>query len=221
MIDGASNLVFDGFDFYNVQTGFRLGANAQNITIQEHGGGQCSLVRQQSRQRHQHVRHRQTISDVEVHGFSKSAIKLQSRPHTNNVTIQRVVGDSEYQDGDLFAMGIHLDDTVHNVLITDTTTLNAVAAAGTGYWNGDGFVTERGVYNVRFENTRAAGNADGGYDLKSIGTVLVNVVAEDNGRNFRLWGQAERSTPPASIRTSAAKAATRPRSTSSTAPTSP
>ena len=191
MIDGASNLVFDGFDFYNVQTGFRLGANAQNITIQNmeadnvrwfvnnHVSGTSTSATVTGL----------TISDVEVHGFSKSAIKLQY--DTNNVTIQRVVGDSEYQDGDSFAMGIHLDDTVHNVLIKDTTMLNAVAAAGTGYWNGDGFVTERGVYNVRFENTRAAGNADGGYDLKSIGTVLVNVVAEDNGRNFRLWGQAE------------------------------
>ena len=191
MIDGASNLVFDGFDFYNVQTGFRLGANAQNITIQNmeadnvrwfvnnHVSGISTSATVSGL----------TISDVEVHGFSKSAIKLQY--DTNNVTIQRVVADSEYQDGDSFAMGIHLDDTVHNVVIKDTTMLNAVAAAGTGYWNGDGFVTERGVYNVRFENTRAAGNADGGYDLKSTQTVLVNVVSEDNGRNFRLWGEVE------------------------------
>ena len=38
MLEGASNLVFDGFDFYNVQTAFRLGANAQNITIQNMEG---------------------------------------------------------------------------------------------------------------------------------------------------------------------------------------
>ena len=73
-------------------------------------------------------------------------------------------------------MGVMLDDTVHDVLVKDSTMLNAIATATTdSYWNGDGFVTERGVYNVCFENTRAAGNADGGYDLKSKSTVLVNV----------------------------------------------
>ena len=63
------------------------------------------------------------------------------------------------------------------------------------YWNADGFATERGVYNVRFENTVASGNTDGGYDLKSTDTVLVNVIAENNGRNFRLWGEVELINP--------------------------
>ena len=192
MLDGASNLVFDGFDFYNVQTGFRLGATAQNITIQNMEGDNVRYFI------NNHISGTSTsatvtgltIKDVEVHGFSKSVVKLGY--NTNNVIIERVYGDSEYQDGDKFAMGVMLDGTVHNVLIKNSTMLNAIATAATGtYWNGDGFVTERGVYNVRFENTLAAGNADGGYDLKSKSTVLVNVVAEDNGRNFRFWGEIE------------------------------
>ena len=55
------------------------------------------------------------------------------------------------------------------------------------YWNGDGFSTERGDYNVRFENTVASGNTDAGYDLKSSNTVLVNTVADGNNRNYRFW----------------------------------
>jgi hypothetical protein len=54
--------------------------------------------------------------------------------------------------------------------------------------NGDGFATERGVYDVRLENTLATGNTDAGYDLKSSRTTLVNARAEDNKRNFRFWG---------------------------------
>ena len=34
LVDGADNLVFDGFDFSNVGTAFRLGADISNITIQ-------------------------------------------------------------------------------------------------------------------------------------------------------------------------------------------
>ena len=122
-----------------------------------------------------------------MHGFSKSVVKLQY--DTNHVLLDSVYGDSEYQDGDTYAMGVMLSGTVHDVVIKNSTMLNCIASAATGnYWNGDGFVTERGVYNVRFENTYSAGNADAGYDLKSSNTVLVDAVAEDNNRNFRLWG---------------------------------
>src|SRR3546814_4060921 len=56
--------------------------------------------------------------------------------------------------------------------------------------NGDGFASERGVYDVRFIDTVARGNTDGGYDLKSSGTVVVRALSEENGRNYRLWGEA-------------------------------
>ena len=63
------------------------------------------------------------------------------------------------------------------------------------YYNGDGFATERGVYDVTFQDDVARGNADGGYDLKSTSTVLINAVSEDNGRNFRLWGDVDLINP--------------------------
>ena len=127
-----------------------------------------------------------------MHGFSSRVVWLQY--DTNNVVIERVYGDGEYQDKDGIAEGIHLDGTVHNVLIKDSTMMNSMRSSS-GYWNGDGFATERGVYGVRFENAVARGNADGGFDLKSTDTVLVNVVSEDNGRNFRLWGEIELINP--------------------------
>jgi Ca2+-binding RTX toxin-like protein len=83
---------------------------------------------------------------------------------------------------------------VHDVLIKNSTMMNAIARNST-YWNGDGYVTERGVYNVRFENSKAIGNGDAGFDLKSSNTVLVDTYAEDNGRNYRLWATAELINP--------------------------
>lgn len=191
LLDGASNLTFQGFDFYNVQSAFTLAGNLQNITIQNMEGDNVRyFINNQaapSSATPTATVSGLTIRDVEVHGFSKSVVKLQY--NTNNVVLDNVYGDSEYQNGDTYAMGVLISGTVHDVVIKNSTMLNCIATEPTGnYWNGDGFVTERGVYNVRFENTYSAGHADGGYDLKSSNTVLVNAVAEDNNRNFRLWG---------------------------------
>src|SRR3546814_19708400 len=66
---------------------------------------------------------------------------------------------------------------------------NVQSSAG-AYFNGDGFASERGVYDVRFIDTVARGNTDGGYDLKPSGTVVVRALSEENGRNYRLRGEA-------------------------------
>src|SRR3546814_2568320 len=81
------------------------------------------------------------------------------------------------------------DLTVHNVTLNQVVMENVQSSAG-AYFNGDGFASERGVYDVRFIDTVARGNTDGGYDLKSSGTVVVRALSEENGRNYRLWGEA-------------------------------
>ena len=165
LLSGANNLVFENMNFANVGSAFRAGADIKNIVIQDMEAD--------------NVRHffedyvsgtatsasvsNLTIRNVEVHGFSKSVIRLQYDSH--NVLIDNVWGDSERQDGDDIAIGIHLDGTVHDVVIRNTTMMNAQSSAN-DYWNGDGFATERDVYDVTFENTTAVGNADGGYDLE-------------------------------------------------------
>ena len=202
LLDGASNLTFQGFDFHNVQSAFTLAGNLQNITIQNMEGDNVRyFINNQAAPSSATLTatvNGLTIRDVEVHGFSKSVVKLQY--DTNNVVLDNVYGDSEYQNGDTYAMGVMLSGTVHGVVIKNSTMVNCIATAATGsYWNGDGFVTERGVYNVRFENTYSAGHGDAGYDLKSSNTVLVNTVGEDNNRNFRLWGTDVQLIDPVGI----------------------
>lgn len=128
-----------------------------------------------------------TIRDVDVRGFSRTAIRLQY--DTNNVVIDNVTADMAGQTGDDLPAGVHLDGTVHDVTLSRVVMENIRSTAG-AYFNGDGFATERGVYDVRFIDTIARGNSDGGYDLKSGGTVIVRGLSEENGRNYRLWGEA-------------------------------
>ncbi|WP_051531656.1 M10 family metallopeptidase C-terminal domain-containing protein [Sphingomonas sp. URHD0057] len=187
LASGADNLVFEHMAFENVGTAFRAAADISNIVIRDMSatnvqrffadvaGGTATTATVTGL----------TVEDVEVHGFSKSVIEL--RYNSSNVVIRNVFGDSEHQDGDGYAMGIHLDGTVHGVLVTGCTMENAVSST-TAYWNGDGFATEGGVYDVTFENCIARGNADAGFDLKSRDTVLIDTVSDQNAHNYRLWG---------------------------------
>ena len=127
-----------------------------------------------------------TVEDVNVTDYSRSVIRLQYDTH--DVVIDNVVGDSERTFGGLYVCGIALDGTAHDVVISDTVMKNNFGqGTASEYWNGDGFSTERGNYNIRFENTVASGNTDAGYDLKSSNTTLVNTVADGNNRNYRFW----------------------------------
>jgi hypothetical protein len=125
-----------------------------------------------------------TIRGVTVTGFSKRFLRLRYASH--DVLVEDVVGDSQQQDGDDFAIGVHLEDEVHDVVLHRVSMSNTRDTLRE-YWNGDGFATERDVHDITFENTSASGNTDAGYDLKSQRTTLVNSVASDNKRNFRFW----------------------------------
>lgn len=56
------------------------------------------------------------------------------------------------------------------------------------YWNGDGFVDERGCHDIVYEECEAISMPDGGFDLKSENVRLIRCKSSLNKKNFRLWG---------------------------------
>jgi hypothetical protein len=192
LLEGANYLNFRNLNFKNIGNGaFQFGGDLTGITLEDM---QASNVRRfvenfAAKGLRSASVNNLTIRDVKVHGFSKSAIRLQY--NSQNVLIEDVLGDSQRQDGDNFAMGVHLSGTVHNVVHRRVTMNNAIQVKGqSDYWNADGFVTDWGTYNITYEDTYAAGNTDGGYDLKSNNTTLIRAAAADNKRNFRIWRAA-------------------------------
>ncbi|MCY0994202.1 hypothetical protein OV203_44140 [Nannocystis sp. ILAH1] len=127
------------------------------------------------------------MKDVSVRGYARAVTRLQYE--TNEVLLEDVFGDSEAQPFESFSTGVTLYETAHHVTLRRAVMLNHHQVDVEGYWNADGFSTERDNHAIRFEDTYAAGNTDGGYDLKSSDTTLLRAVAVDNKRNFRLWGQ--------------------------------
>ncbi|WP_423603316.1 calcium-binding protein [Sphingomonas sp. MS122] len=186
---GADNLEFRDLRIDNVGTAFRVTADLGNLHIEDVDANNVRRFFEDysSAPSGTATITGLTIRDVNVQGFSKTAIRLQY--DTNNVVIDNVTANMAGQTGDDLPAGVHLDDTVHNVTLSRVVMENVQSTSG-AYFNGDGFASERGVYDVRFIDTVARGNSDGGYDLKSSGTLVVRALSEENGRNYRLWAEA-------------------------------
>jgi hypothetical protein len=200
---GAGHLRFQGLDVRDVGNAFFVQADAPDLCIT---GSRATNVR---RFFDTTAAKGSTASvtglgivDVTVDGFSKVAVRV--RYDSSAVLLQDVTGDSQRQDGDDFAIGVHLDDTAHDVSLRRVTMRNAQDTRDPGdYWNGDGFATERGNHDIRFETAEATGNSDAGFDIKSTRTVLTDVRSADNKRNFRFWAadtRCERCTATAPVR---------------------
>lgn len=187
---GANHLRFERILFRNQGNGcFRIASNIHGLEIQD---VDARNVRRFLENNASGMEERASINDlairrVTVRGYSKGAIRLGS--DSGNILIEDVIGDSERQDGDDFAIGVALQDSVHDVVLRRVTMMNNHDSTHE-YWNGDGFTTEKNVRNIRFEDTLASGSTDGGYDLKSSETTLLRARAEDNMRNFRIWGES-------------------------------
>jgi hypothetical protein len=182
---GADQLTFDNLSFQNVGNGcfvlrgVVLGLTISDViatnvrrfieTVDDDAASAAGLV----------------VRRTTVRGFSKGAIRLQNDTH--DVLVEDVVADSMGQDGDLFAMGFHLTETVHDVVFRRVVASHARDTV-TEYHNGDGFAAESETYGIRFIDTRAIGNMDAGYDIKASHVLFLRAVAAGNKRNYRLWG---------------------------------
>ncbi len=190
LVNGADNLTFRDLSFTNIGYGaFRVGGDIRNLVIEDIDATNVQRFFENfvTSPNVTATITGLTIRNVQVDGFSRGVIRLGY--DTSDVLIENVHGDSQRQDetGAAFAIGIHIEGTAHDIVIRNSSMRNAEDRLSGSFWNGDGFATEGGAYNVHFENTLASGNVDAGFDIKSATTTFDNTVAHDNGRGYRLW----------------------------------
>ncbi len=192
LLPGADHLLFENLNFQDIGNGaFRIGGDIKDLVIDRVTGRDVMRLVE--------TRPSGTLTTASVtgfvlrrsriSGFSRGAVRLAG--NSQGILIEDVVGDGQMQPNTSFAMGVHLKDSVHDVMI------RRVVMGGSAdgrkrpdkYWNGDGFATEDGVYNVTFVDTEASDNDDGGYDLKSSATRLIRTRAYGNKRNYRFWSK--------------------------------
>ena len=131
------------------------------------------------------------VRNVLVEGFSKGGLRLQYG--TNNYSLENVVCDSLFQDGDNFAEAFDLGDTF-NADIVDCharNTKDVIPNQGPPqtFYNGDGFVAERGS-DLRFLRCTSSGNSDAGFDLKTLNASLIECDSFGNKENYKFWSTA-------------------------------
>ncbi|WP_114946231.1 hypothetical protein [Microvirga calopogonii] len=192
LLSGADHLKFEDMAFRNIGDGaFRIGADIKDITLQDMYATNVKrfVANTVSSGYSSASIDGLTLRNVDIDKYSHNAIKLQY--DSRNIVIEDVIGRGDPTTPEQYVFGVSLDGTVHNVLFRHVTMQNSHArGASNEYWNGDGFSTEGGTYNIRFENTVAFGNTDAGYDLKSSNTVLVDAIAVGNNRNYRFWSDS-------------------------------
>lgn len=187
LLDGAGNLHFSHFDFRAIGNGcVRVAGNVSGLLIEdcsfddiyrflENGGAddrQAPL--------RQFVVRRCAGTRVE-RGF------LRVRYASRDGLIEDCRAEGTPNEGGHIPAGCALDDRASNITFRRCVMENFQQWRAGDYWNGDGFSDEENNSGIRYEACEARGATDGGFDCKSRDVTLVDCIAEDNKRNFRIW----------------------------------
>jgi len=164
--DLRSNLVFENLAMDSIEDGLRI-RNATQILIKN-----CSAIR-----------------------YTKKAFRIGL--YTSFMTYDGCSTDCNGGDDTFPARAIPVgfggDDTNGDPLIHDITFVdcssrnNRFQQSSDDYWNGDGFSTERGTYNIHHIRCASFDNHDGGYDHKATNTTFQDCIALGNKIGFRHW----------------------------------
>lgn len=77
---------------------------------------------------------------------------------------------------------------IHDITYIDCVARNNGYKQSTSdYWNGDGFSTERGHYNIVRIRCQSYDNNDAGFDDKGNDVTMIDCIAAGNFRQYRIW----------------------------------
>jgi chitodextrinase len=161
-----SHITLENIHCDSVEDGFGT-ANASNITIKD-----CSVIR-----------------------YTKKAYRISD--YSRFVTFDGCLADCNMGDDSFPAQAIPTgfggDDTAGAAIIHDISFIDCVARnnryaqADENYWNGDGFTSERGTYNLLFLRCVSYDNHDGGFDNKADDITYRDCISAGNKKGYRHW----------------------------------
>lgn len=135
------------------------------------------------------------VSGGDYLNYTKSAVRFRNGNYNAAVIDTRADGGGQanWIAGN-FPLGFRVGNSPqasnifdHDIVFQDVTSRNNYYDGGTGYWNGDGFTSERQSYNITYIRARAFDSTDGGFDDKARNPVYIDTVAMGNKRNYRIW----------------------------------
>lgn len=187
LLDGANNITFVDLNVGFVNYAFHLLGDVEDITFDGVYGINCTDHVYQKYDAG-HGCKRLTVKNCHFVGYPKSAIRFNGE--SDGLLIEDTICDSAFLVSGEFAMGVFLTDNARNVIGRRVTTrrhLDVQHWRDDKYWNGDGWVANRGNQNVLLEDCFSELNSDGGFDLKSTNTTLLRCTARWCKDSFRIW----------------------------------
>ncbi|MBI5425771.1 MAG: hypothetical protein HZA32_16975 [Opitutae bacterium] len=169
------NILFENLSMRSIEDGIRI-RNASNITVRN-----CSVVRHTKKAfRVSYFSRFVTFEDCDTDATENT--DRDTDPNNNYPTKSIPVGFCTDSPG-------MARPSIHDLRFTDCVARNnRFAPQSSGdYWNGDGYSTERGVYNVTYSRCVSIDNHDGGWDDKAVNVIYENCIAIGNKRGFRNW----------------------------------
>lgn len=162
------HITFENLSFDSVEDAIRI-RNSNNVLVRN-----CHVIR-----------------------YTKKAFRIGD--YSSFVTFQNCSADCTGGNLDYWAKntpnGFFCEDETGSLpIIHDITFIDCVARnngynqSSGDYWNGDGFSTERGHYNILRIRCQSYDNNDGGFDDKADNLTMIDCVAAGNFRQYRLWG---------------------------------
>ncbi|MDR2674296.1 MAG: PKD domain-containing protein, partial [Opitutaceae bacterium] len=137
-----------------------------------------------------------TIKNCTVTRHTKKAFRISD--YSQYITLEGCYSDCNGGDDSFpsaaIPTGFCCDDTGGQPIIHDISFIDCVARnnrykqAGDAYWNGDGFTSEGGAYNLLFLRCQAYDNDDGGFDNKAANVTCRDCISGGNKKGFRQWG---------------------------------
>lgn len=188
---GANHLTFSHFAFHTVGNGcFRVGAPISNLTIEDCTADDIYRFLENTESGDETAASVTTFAVRRCNATQVQRGFARIRYGSRDGLLEdcRAVGVSN-EGGDI-PVGCALDDRAQDITYRRCIMENFQQLNAGDYWNGDGFSDEGENRNIRYEACEARGSTDGGFDCKSNGVVFENCIAEDNKRNFRLWGDS-------------------------------
>jgi hypothetical protein len=187
---GARNLHFSHFEFRDVGNGcFSISAPVSNLVIED-----CvfeniyRFVENTAGSEENHASLRGfAVRRCRGRGVERGFSRV--RYNSNDGLFEDCRAEGLPNEGGSIPAGCALDDRASSITYRRCVMENFQQWRAGEYWNGDGFSDEPDNSNIRYEACEARGSTDGGFDCKSSEVVLDACIAEDNKRNFRIWGE--------------------------------
>ncbi|MCF3650575.1 beta strand repeat-containing protein [Synoicihabitans lomoniglobus] len=136
------------------------------------------------------------IKDCDAIRYCKKAFRYDD--YTSFLTIQNCTADATGGDDDFPTRAIPAGfcgmntpgdaPIIHDIALIDCTARNNRYQPQSSYWNGDGFSTEAGTYNVTYTRCKSFDNHDGGFDDKADDVTYDGCISIGNQKGFRYWG---------------------------------